>query len=69
MKFKGFWSSFWELQKHSCEWLKDYWFAYMILFISCMAVCFIPYAIEYYKLQKEPTKKEVDDLMTELGIR
>ena len=66
MKFKGFWSSFWELQQHSCQWLKDYWFAYMILFICCMSVCMIPYAVEYYKSQKlfkETIKADLDDLL------
>lgn len=62
MKFKGFWTGFWELQKHSCEWLKDYWFAYTLLLVACTAVCFIPYAVEEYRANKRFKKTIKDDL-------
>lgn len=36
MRFKGFWTELWDLSKHSCRFLKDYWLAYIIAYIACM---------------------------------
>lgn len=60
MKFKGFWKGFWELQQHSCAWLKDYWFAYTILFVCCITICFIPYVIEELQYRKKLKSYEED---------
>lgn len=38
MKFKGFWKSLWELNKQSLNWLKDYWFLYILLYAISMIV-------------------------------
>ena len=55
--FKEFWSSYWELQKHSNEWLKEHWKGYIILsvviFIPVFCMIWLPSYIENKKLEKQ----------------
>ena len=44
MKFKGFWSSLWNLYKECGRWYRDYWFLYCIL---CVILC-IPVFVWIY---------------------
>ena len=56
MKFKGFWKSLYELNKQSLAWLKDYWFAYVLLFIIVYIVgaliFYIPAVMEELEFRK-----------------
>ncbi len=61
MKFKGFWTSPWELNKQSLAWLKDYWFAYTILLVLVTVICFLPELTYAYRTLKT-TKKSDEDL-------
>ena len=56
MKFKGFWTSYWDLFKHSIEWLKDYCLAYTILMIVFAIFWFLPGMISAWIKEKKSKK-------------
>ena len=63
MKFKGFWTEYCELCKHSIKWFKDYWFL-SLLFTALgfiMLVGFPLYLIGYVA-EKKLEKNSEDDV-------
>ena len=70
MKFKGFWKSLWELNKQSLAWFKDYWLAYILLFIIVyilgVTVFLVPAVIDELESRKklrEEAEKDVEDFL------
>lgn len=62
MKFKGFWTDYCELCKHSMKWFKDYWFLSIIFTILgvIMLVCAPLYVIGYIADRKMLKELEKD---------
>lgn len=67
MKFKGFWKGLWDLTEHSLAWLKDYWLAYIILFIVVYMISFaifcVPAVID--ELDRRKKLREAEDELEE----
>ena len=69
MKFKGFWTELWDLSKHSCKFLKDYWLAYTIACIACMVVwgfaslCCLGLWAKYQDKKIEKEDKEYEEFL------
>lgn len=70
MKFKGFFKSYWNLCKHSLTWLKDYWFATIliaILYVGLAIVlpCYLIDYIDNKKLEKETKQLKSEGIIIE----
>ena len=70
--FKEFWRSYWELCKHSGEWMKKHWLGYTILAIVTatfgVLLVYIPDWISKKKRQKElinELRKETEQMESE----
>ena len=57
--FKEFWSSFWDLQKQSNEWLKNHWKGYLILVLAICIPFWICIAVGNY-LEEKKIQKQID---------
>lgn len=53
MRFKGFWSGMFDLYKNYFEWLKTYWFAYILLcglaWLIVMVILMPEFFVQLYK--------------------